>query len=32
MKIVYVNCGQKNEYESSSRCNEHYLSFSKYKA
>ena len=26
MKIIYVNCGWGNEYESDLRSNEHYLS------
>ena len=26
MKIMYVNCGFRNEYESDLRTNEHYLS------
>ena len=28
MKIIYVNCGLRNEYESVLRSNEHYLSSS----
>ena len=28
MKFIYVNCGQRNEYGSDLRCNDHYLSSS----
>ena len=32
MKIIYVNCGWRREYESDLRSNEHYLSSSENKA
>ena len=31
MKIIYVNCGERREYESDLRSNEHHLSISENK-